>query len=237
MPTNIIRFDEDGFKVKPYASTRELYGDKAYYHTGTFIDYVIDKSWLEKKNKTLYGPEELLFKPKANDTKWNGCFVFIEAFNSKEILEKLSFKSNDPMFCGEIEDDKMIVWSKNWNFKREVLIRNFCYKVVYSQNEFYKNKHFYGDTAWVKMSLETFKKRMYLAADYFSCELNDLPEELLECYFMEYQVMKLQNVKIDHYNHVDKKYEKKTKIVNYFKKLLILNSIIQKGYSRIKNRN
>jgi len=219
MVTKIIRFDENGFKVKPYASTKDVYGDNAYYYTGTFIDYEIDESWLEKSNVVLNDSKELLIEPQTNDTKWNGCFVFIETFNSKEILETLFFKSDAPMFCGEITDDEMIVWAKNWNFKREILIRELRYSVVYPQGTINKNEYFYGDTAWVKMSLNTFKKRMRLAAKHFSCPINQLPEELLECYFMEHQVKQLQSIKISQYDHISEKYVKENKLINYFKKL------------------
>lgn len=222
MVTKIIRFDENGFKVKPYASTKDAYGDNAYYYTGTFIDYEIDESWLEKSNVVLNDSKEILTEPQTNDTKWNGCFVFIETFNSKEILETLFFKSDAPMFCGEITDDEMIVWAKNWNYRREILIRELRYFKVYSEGTFNNSEYFYGDTAWVKMTLNTFKKRMKLAATHFSCSINELPEELLECYFLEHQVNELQNIQTSRFDHVGEKSVKETKLISYIKKMLRL---------------
>ena len=217
MNTKIIRFDDEGFKIKLYASTRSEYGHNAYYNKGSFIDYEIDEFCLGNKDIVLNESKEILFKPRRNDIKWNGCFVFIESFNSENILETLHFRSNDLMNCGEIIDDNMLIWAKNWNYKREILIREFRY--IHSSNTIGISESFHGDTAWVKMSLKTFKIRMRKASEYYACNINQLPEELLECYFMEQQVKQLKNIVTSRYDHINNKEVKKNKLTTLLKNL------------------
>ncbi|RKJ75032.1 hypothetical protein D7X33_18415 [Butyricicoccus sp. 1XD8-22] len=181
----VIRFDNNGFVTKPYNATKDIYPLNGFCHSFPFI-FGVNKI-LDDSNLTL--PKGIrLVNPEHNDTRWNGCFAFLETYNENLLNHALSFRANSKKNVAWLKKDKL-VWARNINYKGELLYSSYTREIKQGEGKApYEYKETIDEHYWVLMPVETLLERIKKAEEYFG----ETPGEIhTEIYLMEEQVKEL----------------------------------------------
>ncbi|MFP7225856.1 hypothetical protein SFC42_22475 [Priestia filamentosa] len=182
-PVKIIRFDNYGFITKPYNSS-------AFHHSLPFLNVEITD--LFSQDITIEKSD--IIKPKDEDEKWSGCFVFLETYDKDLFEAALSMRRGHKKNIAFMKDTRQTVWVRNTthrgNMSRYVSKYLKYYEEVDKQFEEYLCLYTrYPELAWVQMRLDLALKRIELGRQH----LGDTPEWLSECFLMEEQVKQLDS--------------------------------------------
>lgn len=174
----IIRFDNLGFHCKPYNSPY-------FAHVFEFIDYEVKDLFLT--NQKL--PTTKLIKPKFNDTKWSGCFCFLQEYDESLLAPSgaLAMRRGHKINIAYISKEE-VIWVRNISHKGEPYIKQFFRTVEHEGKTYwFPEVTTLVSYRWVKMRVDLALERIRL----WKMNNKNLPEEITEFYLMEEQIPRL----------------------------------------------
>ncbi|MCM3541328.1 hypothetical protein [Priestia endophytica] len=180
-PVKIIRFDNYGFITKPYNSST------VFHHSFPFLNVEITD--LFSQDITI--EESDIIKPKAEDKKWSGCFVFLKTYDKNLPKGALSMRRGHKKNVGYLMSTQQKVWVRNTTHMglENKYVNSYLSRDIYEGKEYVSEQLLYrlGSYYWVQMRVDLALKRIELGRHH----LGYIPEWLSECFLMEEQVKQL----------------------------------------------
>ncbi|MCY9226022.1 hypothetical protein MOF11_13410 [Bacillus haynesii] len=182
----LIRFHNSGFNTTPYNSS-------SFCHSLPFINYEVTD--LQTKNAVVN--EDDFIRPKIDDQKWKGCFVFLEEYDKNLLIDgALVMRESHKKNVAYLKAEGQTIWVRNTAHtgKEDRYVNQY---IKYSEHEgkqyeFYEYIGFHSNFYWVKMKIDLALKRLILGKRHFGY----VPEWLSECYMMEHQVKEFKTSKL-----------------------------------------
>ncbi|MFB4367324.1 hypothetical protein ABEY05_20035 [Bacillus subtilis] len=182
----LIRFHNNGFNTTPYNSS-------TFCHSLPFINYEVTD--LGMKNEIIKEPN--IIRPKINDQKWKGCFVFLEEYD-EQLLKKgaLVMRKNHKKNTSFLKVENQTIWVRNTPHtgKEDCYVNQYIEVIEHEGEKYSFNKYLgtYSNLYWVQMTINLALKRLVLGKQH----LGYVPEWLSEAYIMDDQVNCLESSKL-----------------------------------------